>query len=112
MFISLVIVSAFLAAQDAPTATNPLGQVTPPLTSPQATADITPPNRAAAPTPERKQMVCENRALTGRRLQQRICYTPEQYAEMIAIKRKQAEEMVAGSHVQDDRAALGGDGPL
>ncbi|WP_292230067.1 hypothetical protein [Brevundimonas sp.] len=112
MFVTLIIASALFTAQQTSASAAPTTQSPPSTVLPQTTTDLPAQSSAPAAAPQRRQMVCENRALTGRRLERRICYTPEQYAEMIAVKRKQAEEMVAGTHVQDDRAVLGGDGPL
>jgi hypothetical protein len=58
--------------------------------------------------PERPRRICESRAPTGRRLEQRICYTPEQYAAMIEAKRKEAEEIQARGNIQNDAKAAGG----
>jgi len=74
-----------------------------------ATADST----AAAPAaaPQRPRRICESRAPTGSRLERRICYTPEQYAALMAAKRKEAEELANGANIQHD-SAIPGIGPL
>lgn len=57
---------------------------------------------------QRPQLVCETRALTGRRLERRICYTPEQLAALKEAKRKEAEEIVGRGLIQNDILAAGG----
>lgn len=65
------------------------------------------------PTPTRARRVCERRALTGRRLEQTICYTPEQYAALVLAKRKELEEIQSRNNVQYDRTIVGiNPGPL
>nr|WP_314437177.1 hypothetical protein [uncultured Brevundimonas sp.] len=112
MFVSLVIVSSLLVSQEAAASTSSASSPSQPAVSAQTA--ISPATRTPSPTaaPQRRQMVCETRALTGRRIERRVCYTPEQYAEMIEVKRKQAEEIVASGHVQNDIDALGGPGPI
>ena len=82
---------------------------TPPVTtppSPQAGA-------AEQPAPARARRVCERRALTGRRLEQTICYTPEQYAALVQAKRKELEDIQSRNNVQYDRTIVGiGPGPI
>ncbi|WP_313445336.1 hypothetical protein [Brevundimonas sp.] len=77
---------------------------TPPATtapSPQVAAED-----QAAPPP-RARRVCERRALTGRRLEQTICYTPEQYAALVEAKRKEIREIQSRDAVQYDRSIVG-----
>ncbi|WP_428153093.1 hypothetical protein [Brevundimonas sp.] len=59
------------------------------------------------PAPPRARRICEQRAPTGRRLEQRICYTPEQYAALVEAKRKEAQELQGGNNVQNDRGIVG-----
>ena len=66
------------------------------------------PSPTAQAAPQRPRRICETRAPTGRRLQQRICYTPEQYDAMVAAKRKEAEEITAGGNIQNDARSGGG----
>lgn len=70
----------------------------------------TPPPQTGAtqqqPAP-RARRICEQRAPTGRRLEQRICYTPEQYAALVEAKRKEARELQGGNNVQNDRGIVG-----
>ena len=79
---------------------------------------LAPPAQAAGaaeqqPAPTRARRVCERRALTGRRLEQTICYTPEQYAELVQAKRKELEEIQGRNNVQYDRTIVGiNPGPL
>lgn len=79
------------SAQSPPAATAP---------SPQVAED------QAAPIP-RARRVCERRALTGRRLEQTICYTPEQYAALVEAKRKELREIQSRDAVQYDRSIVG-----
>lgn len=90
---------AFAAALTLQTAVQ-----TPPATtepSPQVAAE----DRTA--TPPRARRVCERRALTGRRLEQTICYTPEQYAALVEAKRKELREIQSRDAVQYDRSIVG-----
>ena len=101
MFSTPIIFAAALAfqasAQTPPVVTAP---------SPQAGA-------AEQPPPTRARRVCERRALTGRRLEQTICYTPEQYAALVQAKRKELEEIQSRNNVQYDRTIVGiAPGPL
>ncbi|WP_156363194.1 hypothetical protein [Brevundimonas sp. Leaf168] len=92
---SLAFVSALAlqaSAQTPPATTAPSPQV--------AAAD----QAAAAP---RARRVCERRALTGRRLEQTICYTPEQYAALVEAKRKELREIQSRDAVQYDRSIVG-----
>ncbi|WP_426018943.1 hypothetical protein [Brevundimonas sp. DWR2-3-1b1] len=51
--------------------------------------------------------------MTGRRLEQTICYTPEQYAALVQAKRKELEDIQSRNNVQYDRGIVGiGPGPL
>ncbi|TFW11158.1 hypothetical protein EGY25_15960 [Brevundimonas intermedia] len=93
MTFGMIILTGMLAMQQAPAPSAP--------TSPQAA----PPTQAA---PQRPRRICESRAPTGRRLEQRVCYTPEQYAAMVEAKRKEAEELQAGGNIQNDAKAAGG----
>jgi hypothetical protein len=93
MMFGMIILSGMLATQQAPAPSA--------LASPQ----VAPPAQTA---PQQPQRICETRALTGRRLEQRICYTPEQYAAMVEAKRREAEELVARGHIQNDAKAAGG----
>lgn len=82
---------------------------TPPVTTPP------PPQAGAAeqPAPARARRICERRALTGRRLEQTICYTPEQYAALVQAKRKELEDIQSRNNVQYDRTIVGiNPGPL
>lgn len=89
---------AFQASAQTPPVTTP--------TAPQASA-------SEQPAPTRARRVCERRALTGRRLEQTICYTPEQYAALVEAKRKELEEIQSRNNVQYDRTIVGiGPGPL
>lgn len=83
---------------------------TPPTTpAPTAQVAATPP-QAAQPRPRR---ICESRAPTGRRLEQRICYTPEQYTALTEAKRRELEEIQSRNNVQYDRTIVGiSPGPL
>ncbi|WP_291537459.1 hypothetical protein [Brevundimonas sp.] len=95
MILTVLFIAGALAFQDRPATSAPAA----------VAAQPEPPAQTA---PQRPRRICETRALTGRRLEQRICYTPEQYAEMVAIKRREAEEMVARGINQDDARAAGG----
>ncbi len=99
MLAAIMMFSGLLGFQDA----APVGSAPTPATI-QAPAAASAPQAPAA----RPRRICEQRALTGRRIEQRVCYTPEQYAEMVAIHRKQAEEIVSRGIIQDDRRAEGG----
>lgn len=93
MILNVAFFAAALMAQDQPAASAP------------ATAQPAPATQAA---PQRPRRICESRAPTGRRLEQRVCYTPEQYAAIAEAKRREAEEMVGRGIIQDDRRAEGG----
>lgn len=102
MFATPLIFSAMLATQAAaqtpPTTPAPTAQVA--ATAPQT----------AQPRPRR---ICESRAPTGRRLEQRICYTPEQYTALTEAKRRELEEIQTRNNVQYDRTIVGiGPGPI
>ncbi|MEA3473962.1 MAG: hypothetical protein ACJAVC_000978 [Brevundimonas sp.] len=96
MFPVSLLFAATLAAQ-ASGQTSPAGEVATPQTGPvaQTTAQ------------ERPRRVCERRALTGRRLEQTICYTPEQYAALVEAKRKELREIQSRDAVQYDRSIVG-----
>lgn len=79
-------------------------QQTPPPSGP-TTVQPAPTTQAA---PERPRRICESRAPTGRRLEQRVCYTPEQYTAMVEAKRREAEELQARGNIQNDAKAAGG----
>ena len=91
MILNVAFFAAALMAQDQPTASAP------------ATAQPAPTAQAA---PQRPRRICETRAPTGRRLQQRICYTPEQHAALVAAKRKEAEDVVAGGNTLDEESKI------
>lgn len=105
MLVSVLILSGLLGVQELPAATTP---AIPSVVSPQATAELTPTNLTPQATPQRPRLICETRALTGRRLESRICYTPEQLAALKEAKRKEAEEIVARGIIQNDALAAGG----
>lgn len=97
MFSAPFIVAAALAVQAS-------AQTPPPANIPAAT----PPTAAAQqPEPVRARRICETRAPTGRRLEQRICYTPEQHAALVEAKRREAEEIVGARSIQNDRGIVG-----
>ena len=45
------------------------------------------------------EVVCENRALTGQRLQRRICQTRDQWQSQASEKRKEGEEIVGRANI-------------
>lgn len=67
---------------------------------PQPTQPAAPSEQAA---PERtargSEVVCENRALTGQRLQRRICQTRDQWQAQATEKRKEGEEIVGRANI-------------
>jgi|GEM_PF-1794444 len=97
MLYAALVVIGLLGFQDPP----------PPAPAPaQPTSSAAP--QAPQTTSARLQRICEQRAPTGRRLEQRVCYSPERYAEIMAAKRKEAEELTTGGNVQNDTRANGG----
>lgn len=94
MTFGMIILTGMLTMQQAP--------------APSAPAAVAQTAPAPDTAPRRPPRICENRAPTGRRLEQRICYTPEQYAAMVAAKRKEAEEITASGNIQNDATANGG----
>lgn len=103
MFLTAIAMIGALTFQDTP----PPAPLAPSTSAGQENADASPPSTTAAQRPRR---VCERRAPTGRRLEQRVCYTEEEMAAMISAKRREAEEMVARTNIQNDRTVLGGNG--
>ena len=100
MFATPLIFSAMLAMQAA--------AQTPP-TTPAPTAQVAAQVAATAPqtAQPRPRRICESRAPTGRRLEQRICYTPEQYTALTEAKRRELEEIQSRNNVQYDRTIVG-----
>ena len=61
-----------------------------------ATTAAPPPAKAAAPAPDPKQVICTHEAVTGSRLGGgRICHTREEWTELTAESRREAEGLQA-----------------
>lgn len=91
MFSTMLIFAAALLSQ-------PAAQTPPVGAAGQAPVQSEP--QAAPERPQRAGRICERRAVTGRRLEQRVCYTPEQHAAMVEAKRREAEEIVGQANTQ------------
>lgn len=100
LFAPAIIASAFALQVAAQTPAAPGVEASAPV-SPQSAGAL---QRAE---PQRPRRICETRAPTGRRLQQRICYTPEEHAALIEAKRREAEEIVGSRSIQNDRGIVG-----
>lgn len=67
---------------------------------PQPAQPTAPAQQAApAPTSRGREVVCESRALTGQRLQRRICQTRDQWQAQATEKRKEGEEIVGRANI-------------
>ena len=91
MILGMLFLAGSLIGQDQPAPRAPVA--TPSAPTPQ-------------PAPQRQRQICETRALTGRRLEQRICYTPEQHARLVAAKRREADEVLAGGSTLDEESRI------